>query len=290
MTAIDLTNIHLHYGTGRDKGDTVLNGADLLVADGEIVGLLGASGAGKSTLLRVIAGLQPPSAGTVIVAGRTTDDDDMAPTPPHLRDCTMVFQDAQLFPHRTVAANVAYGLEAAKVPRAQRRQRVAQVLEMVQIPELAARAVTALSGGQAQRVALARCLVLNPAVILFDEPLSALDRGLRQTLAVDIRELLKQTGTSAIYVTHDADEATTVADRIAVVEEGKIVELGPVDALDSSTMTESVASLLGGIGEVAATVTSVAEQSTTIELVDQHVVLPGRHGSIGDTVMVQLRR
>src|SRR5699024_3852021 len=192
--------------------------------------------------------------------------------------------------HRTVAANVAYGLEAAKVPRAQRRQRVTEVLDMVQISELADRAVTALSGGQAQRVALARCLVLNPAVILFDEPLSALDRGLRQTLAVDIRKLLKQTGTSAIYVAHDPDEATTVADRIAVVEEGKIVERGPVAARDSSTKTESVASLLGGIGEVAATVTSVAEQSTPIDRVDQHVVLPGRHGSIGDTVMVQLRR
>ena len=283
MKAIDLINIHLHYGTGRDTGDAVLSGANLQVDDGEIVGLLGASGAGKSTLLRVVAGLQQPLAGTVIVAGQTTDDDGMRPVPPHLRD-------AQLFPHRTVAANVAYGLEAARVPRAQRRQRVADVLEMVQISELANRAVTALSGGQAQRVALARCLALNPAVILFDEPLSALDRGLRQTLAVDIRNLLKQTGTSAIYVTHDADEAATVADRIAVVEEGKIVQLGPVGALDSSTLTESVTRLLGGIGEVSGTVTAVSEQSTTVELIDQHVVLPGRHGVVGDTVMVQLRR
>ena len=290
MKAIDLINIHLHYGTGRDTGDAVLSGANLQVDDGEIVGLLGASGAGKSTLLRVVAGLQQPLAGTVIVAGQTTDDDGMRPVPPHLRDCTMVFQDAQLFPHRTVAANVAYGLEAARVPRAQRRQRVADVLEMVQISELANRAVTALSGGQAQRVALARCLALNPAVILFDEPLSALDRGLRQTLAVDIRNLLKQTGTSAIYVTHDADEAATVADRIAVVENGKIVQLGPVGALDSSTLTESVTRLLGGIGEVSGTVTAVSEQSTTVELIDQHVVLPGRHGVVGDTVMVQLRR
>ena len=290
MNAIDLTNIHLHYGTGREIGEAVLSGADLRVADGEIVGLLGASGAGKSTLLRVIAGLQPPSSGTVVVAGKTTDDDGMRPVPPHLRDCTLVFQDAQLFPHRTVAANVAYGLEAAKVPRAQRRQRVTEVLDMVQISELADRAVTALSGGQAQRVALARCLVLNPAVILFDEPLSALDRGLRQTLAVDIRKLLKQTGTSAIYVTHDPGEATTLADRIAVVEDGKILELGLVGELDSSTLTTSVTRLLGDIGEVSGTVTAVAEQSTTIALVDQHVVLPGRHGSIGDTVMVQLRR
>lgn len=189
-----------------------------------------------------------------------------------------------------MAANVAYGLEAAKIPGAQRRRRVAEVLEMVQIPELADRAVTALSGGQAQRVALARCLVLNPAVILFDEPLSALDRGLRQTLAVEIRQLLKQTGTSAIYVTHDPGEATTIADRIAVVENGKIVELGPVGELDSSEQTDSVANLLGGIGKVSGTVTTVTSESTTLELVDQHVVLPGRLGSVGDTVMVQLRR
>lgn len=290
MNAINLTNIHLHYGTGRDTGESVLRGVDLHVANGETVGLLGASGAGKSTLLRVVAGLQQPSAGTVVVAGKTTDDDGRRPVPPHLRDCTLVFQDAQLFPHRTVAANVAYGLEAAKVPSVQRRRRVAEVLEMVQIPELADRAVTALSGGQAQRVALARCLVLNPAVILFDEPLSALDRGLRQTLAVEIRQLLKQTGTSAIYVTHDPGEATTVADRIAVVEDGKIVELGPVGELDSSALTESVASLLGGIGEVSGTVTAVNQESTTLKLVDQQVVLPGRHGSVGETVMVQLRR
>lgn len=290
MNAIDLTNIHLHYGIGRNAGDSVLNGAELHVADGEIVGLLGASGAGKSTLLRVVAGLQPPSAGTVVVAGKTTDDDGMRSVPPHLRDCTMVFQDAQLFPHRTVAGNVAYGLEAAKIPSAQRRRRVAEVLEMVQIPELAERPVTALSGGQAQRVALARCLVLNPAVILFDEPLSALDRGLRQTLAVDIRQLLQQTGTSAIYVTHDPGEATTVADRIAVVEAGKILELGLVGELDSSTLTDSVASLLGGIGEVSGTVTAVTAESTTVKLEDQQVMLPGRHGSIGDTVTVQLRQ
>lgn len=290
MTAIDLHNIHLRYGTRRDAGTPVLTGASLQVAEGEILGLLGASGSGKSTLLRVVAGLQPPSAGTVVVAGQTTDDDGMPGVPPHLRDCTLVFQDAQLFPHRTVAGNVSYGLEAAKIPAAQRRQRVAEALEMVQIPELANRAVTALSGGQAQRVALARCLVLNPAVILFDEPLSALDRGLRQTLAVEIRQLLKDTGTSAIYVTHDPAEATTVADRIGVVEDGKILELGPVGALDRSKLSDSVAALLGDIGEVTGVVTAVTPDSTTVELTDQQLVLPGRQGSIGDAITVQLRR
>ncbi|GAA4476175.1 ABC transporter ATP-binding protein [Enteractinococcus fodinae] len=286
MTAIELINIHLGY----PNGNQVFAGAELTVAKGEILGVLGASGAGKSTLLRLIAGLQHPHAGTVKIAGEIADDEGRYHMPPHRRDCTMVFQDAQLFPHRSVAGNVAYGLEAARVPAAQRRRRVAEVLEMVDIAELADRAITELSGGQAQRVALARCLVIRPSVILFDEPLSALDRGLRQRLAVDIRELLKRTGTSAIYVTHDPAEATTVADRIAVVEHGQIQDLGPVPELDVSKLSESVASLLGGLGEVSGVVTAVSDDSTTIEIVDRLVVLPGRQGVVGDTVTVNLSR
>lgn len=286
MNAIQLTDIHLHY----PNGNRVFNGADLELAGGEILGLLGASGAGKSTLLRIVAGLQYPTAGTVVITGKTTDAAGMRPVPPHLRDCTMVFQDAQLFPHRTVAGNVAYGLEAAKISRAERRRRVASVLDMVQISELADRSVTELSGGQAQRVALARCLVINPSVILFDEPLSALDRGLRQTLAVDIRQLLQRTGTSAIYVTHDPAEAMTLADRIAVVEDGKILDLGTVSELDTSTLSASVARLLGGLGEVSGVVTAVTEESTTVEVTDKELVLPGRQGSLGDTIIVKLGR
>src|SRR5690625_4273643 len=126
--------------------------------------------------------------------------------------------------------------------------------------------------------------------ILFDEPLSALDRGLRQQLAVDIRQLLKQTGTSAIYVTHDPSEATILADRLAVVEHGRVLDLGPVDTLDASTLSKSVASLLGGLGEVAGRITAVTEDATTLEVVDKHVVLPGRQGAVGDTITVKLSR
>lgn len=285
MNAIQLTDIHAHYPTKR-----VLSGVNLQLAKGEILGLLGASGSGKSTLLRVISGLQQPEAGTLVVAGETTDAPGMRPVAPDQRDCTMVFQDPQLFPHRTVAGNVAYGLEAAKVPRSERRRRVTEVLEMVQISELADRTVAQLSGGQAQRVALARCLVINPDVILFDEPLSALDRGLRQTLAVDIRTLLQQTDTSAIYVTHDPAEATTVADRLAVVEDGKLLDLGSVAELDTQQLSDSVARLLGGIGEVSGVVTAATADSTTVEITDEQLVLPGRHGVIGDTVTVKLSR
>lgn len=285
MTAIELTNVHLGYPNGHQ----VLTGAELTVADGQILGMLGVSGSGKSTLLRIIAGLQHPQKGTVKIAGEITDDGGHH-MPPHRRDCTMVFQDAQLFPHRSVAGNVAYGLEAARVPAADRRRRVAEALQMVDIAELADRAITELSGGQAQRVALARCLVIRPSVILFDEPLSALDRGLRQRLAVDIRDLLRRTGTSAIYVTHDPAEAATVADRIAVVEHGKVQDLGPVQDIDVSELSDSVASLMGGLGEVSGVVTLVDDESTTIELADKLVVLPGRQGALGDTVTVNLSR
>lgn len=285
MTAISISNLTLTY----PGGTQVFSGANITLDDGEILGVLGASGAGKSTLLRIIAGLQHPDAGTIEVAGVRTDDDGDH-VPPHRRNCTMVFQDAQLFPHRTVVGNVAYGLEATRVPRAQRRRRVAEALEMVDIAELANRPITALSGGQAQRVALARCLVIRPAVILFDEPLSALDRGLRQRLSVEIRDLLKRTGTSAIYVTHDPAEATTVADRLGVVERGQILDLGPVATLDVSKLSESVASLLGSLGEVTGVITAVSDDATTVEVVEKIVVLPGRQGSLGDTITVNLTR
>lgn len=289
--AMIITDLHVDYDDGSPayRGEPVLTGANLALAAGEILGLLGASGSGKSTLLRAIAGLQRPRSGRIELAGNITDDADHH-TPPHLRDVTMVFQDAQLFPHRTVAGNVAYGLEAAKVPKTERTSRVTEALEMVAIPELANRAITELSGGQAQRVALARCLVIRPAIILFDEPLSALDRGLRQRLAVDIRTLLQRTGTSAVYVTHDPSEATTVADRIAVVEHGRITDLGPVATLEVSKLSDSVASLLGGLGEIAGTITATADDATTVELADRNVVLPGRQGTVGDTITLNISR
>lgn len=289
--AITCTNLAVNYddGTSRYHGEPVLTDVNLNVEPGEILGILGASGAGKSTLLRAVAGLQHPKSGRIEIQGQITDD-GAHHTPPHLRNCTMVFQDAQLFPHRNVAKNVAYGLQAAGVPVAQQRKEVARVLELVEISELAHRPVTRLSGGQAQRVALARCLVIKPAVILFDEPLSALDRGLRQRLATDIRRLLKHTGTSAMYVTHDPTEATTVADRLAVVEAGKLHDLGAVSQLDVSSLPPSMASLLGGLGDITGVVTAVNDESTTVEVVDKILVVPGRQGVIGDIINLNIRR
>ena len=189
-------------------GSVPVRDVDLALAPGEIVALVGASGSGKSTVLRGIAGLEEVVAGTVEIDGA-----DVAALPTHRRGVGMVFQDGQLFPHRTVARNVAYGLEAAGWDRARRRARVGELLELVGLTELADRPVQSLSGGQAQRVALARSLAPAPRVLLLDEPLSALDADLRARLAVQIRELLKAAGVTAVVVTHDLAEADVIADR-----------------------------------------------------------------------------
>jgi thiamine transport system ATP-binding protein len=177
-----------------------------------VVGLLGPSGSGKSTLLRVIAGLLPPDAGSVC-----WDGEDLTSVLTHRRRFGMVFQDQQLFPHRDVAANVGFGLRMASAPKDVARARVAELLELVGLAGFEHRAVTALSGGEAQRVALARALAPEPRLLLLDEPLAALDRDLHDRLAVDLRDLLKRLHITAIHVTHDRDEAKTVADRVVTL-------------------------------------------------------------------------
>jgi len=196
-------------------GSTPVQGVDLDVAAGEIVALVGASGSGKSTVLRGIAGLEDVVAGTVEL-----DGGDVAAVPTHRRGVGMVFQDGQLFPHRSVGRNVAYGLESAGWDRARRRVRVAAMLDLVGLAELADRPVQRLSGGQAQRVALARSLAPNPRVLLLDEPLSALDADLRRRLAEDIRAVLRAAGTTGVVVTHDLGEAAVMADRTVRLRAG----------------------------------------------------------------------
>lgn len=203
--ALALEDVTVSY----PDGTAPVSGVELTLAPGEIVALLGASGSGKSTLLRGIAGLEHVSAGRILL-----DGEDVTAVPAHRRGVGMVFQDGQLFPHRSVARNVAYGPESAKVPRAERAARVGEMLELVDLAAFGDRPVQTLSGGQAQRVALARSLAPSPRVMLLDEPLSALDRDLRERLAAQIRQILKATGTTAVHVTHDREEASTLADRV----------------------------------------------------------------------------
>jgi thiamine transport system ATP-binding protein len=192
----------------------VLDGVDLTVATGEVVALLGPSGSGKTTLLRVIAGLLTPDAGRI-----RWDGEDVTDVPTHRRRFGLVFQDQQLFPHRDVAANVGFGLRMAGRPKAEVRERVGALLDLVGLPAFERRSVAALSGGEAQRVALARALAPEPRLLLLDEPLGALDRELHDRLAADLRDLLRAVGTTGLHVTHDHDEARTVADRVITMDQ-----------------------------------------------------------------------
>ena len=222
-------------------GDTVaLDGVDLVVEDGEVVSVLGPSGSGKSTLLRAVAGLEPPVLGRV-----AWDGDDLTRVPPHRRQLGLMFQDHTLFPHRDVLGNVAFGLRMRRVPAAHAAARAAELLALVGLAGYAHRHVTELSGGEQQRVALARALAPAPRLLMLDEPLGSLDRALRERLMVELRELFTRLGLTSLYVTHDHDEAFALADRVAVMHEGRIEQLGsPVDVWEHPA-NEFVARFLG---------------------------------------------
>jgi thiamine transport system ATP-binding protein len=223
MTAmLEVRDVTASYG-----GPAVLEHVSLCAADGEVVGLLGPSGSGKSTLLRVIAGLVVPQAGRVLVDGR-----DVTHVPTHRRGIGMVFQDEQLFPHRDVRANIAFGLRMQRLPKTRIEARVGEMLALVGLAGFGDRDVTALSGGEAKRVALARSLAPAPRAILLDEPLTGLDRDLHDHLAGELAGILRAAGTTAVLVTHDRDEARAVADRVVRLEQLRapalrVVELTP---------------------------------------------------------------
>ena len=240
-TGLSVRGLAVTYGDLR-----AVDGVDLEVAAGEVVALLGASGSGKSSLLRAVAGLEDVAAGEVAWDGRS-----MVRVPVHKRGFGLMFQDGQLFEHRDVGSNIAYGLTG--LPRAQRDERVREMLELVGLPGFERRRVTTLSGGQAQRVALARALAPAPRLLLLDEPLSALDRALREQLATDVRTILRQGGTTALYVTHDQDEAMTVADRVGVMEAGRLLRLDTPQRLWADPGSSKVARFLGFdvVGELA---------------------------------------
>jgi putative spermidine/putrescine transport system ATP-binding protein len=205
----------------RFGGTAVLSELSLVVGRSEFVSLLGPSGCGKTTLLRIVAGLLVPDTGSVSVAGR-----DLTRVPAHRRNIGVVFQNYALFPHLTVAENIAFGLQAHGVKRSEVGARVAEALALVRMEQHAARGVTSLSGGQQQRIAVARAIAVKPALLLLDEPFSALDRKLRETMQIELRRLLRDLGITSIFVTHDQDEALVMSDRIAVMNEGRIEHLG----------------------------------------------------------------
>ncbi|MFN6977681.1 MAG: ABC transporter ATP-binding protein, partial [Gemmobacter sp.] len=201
---------------------TAVDGVSLDVAGNEFFALLGASGSGKTTLLRMLAGFEAPSSGAILLAGR-----DITALPPNRRPVNLMFQSYALFPHMTVRANIAYGLEMERLPRAEIAARVGAMLEVVQLTAQADRRPDQLSGGQRQRVALARALVKRPQVLLLDEPLGALDARLRAAMQLELKRLQAEVGITFVIVTHDQDEALVMADRIAILRDGRLVQCAP---------------------------------------------------------------
>src|SRR5881275_212396 len=228
-------------GVRKSYGQVVaVAGVDLTVEEGEFFTLLGPSGSGKTTLLRLIAGFERPDAGRIELAGR-----DVTSTPPYLRDTNTVFQDYALFPHMSVAENIGYGLRVKGTAKDERENRVQRALEMVRLEGLGRRRPNQLSGGQRQRVALARAVVNEPEVLLLDEPLGALDLKLRQEMQIELKQIQKEVGITFIYVTHDQEEALTMSDRVAVMSNGQIEQIGvPVDVYERPA-TEFVAGFIG---------------------------------------------
>lgn len=235
-SSIEMRGLHKRFGR-----DTVaLDGVNLTINAGEFFTLLGPSGCGKTTLLRILAGLEEPDDGSLVIGGK-----DITQTPPHKRSVNTVFQSYALFPHLSVRDNLAFGLKMRGVPSAQREQKVAEIAQFIKLGQLVERRVDQLSGGQRQRIALARALICEPAVLLLDEPLSALDAGLRSQLQVELKRVQKRLGMTFVFVTHDQDEAMVMSDRIAVLDEGNIQQVGTPAEVYERPATAFVARFMG---------------------------------------------
>lgn len=251
-------NISKSYGDFK-----VIDGLNLDIERGEFVSLLGPSGSGKTTLLMMLAGFENPSSGTIHVDGKSINS-----VPSYKRNMGVVFQNYALFPHMTVAENIAFPLQMRGVGKAQAAEKVARVLDMVQLSAMSERKPSQLSGGQQQRVALARALVFEPHVVLMDEPLGALDKQLREQMQLDIRALHNRLGLTIVFVTHDQSEALTMSDRIAVFNKGKIEQIGSPRAIYDEPQTRFVAEFIGETNLAEGTVESVEGSRILIRLKD----------------------
>jgi len=278
--------VSLHNITKRFGTTPVVNAVTLDVADGELFFLLGPSGCGKTTLLRTIAGFYMPDTGELKFGDR-----DVTTLPPNKRNTGMVFQNYALWPHMTVAGNVEYGLDVRKIPSAEKTQRVTAALAAVRMTEFADRPATLLSGGQQQRVALARALVVNPDVLLLDEPLSNLDAKLRLEMREEIRRLHKETGLTTIYVTHDQAEALSLADRVAVMNLGRIEQVGTSRELYRSPSNEFVRDFLGAANFVEGRVTQIQDGRVSVSTPHGEIIcaLADNAFTVGQTVTCVVR-
>jgi spermidine/putrescine ABC transporter ATP-binding subunit len=262
--AISLEGVSKRFG----RVDAVRE-CTLSVPRGAFVSLLGPSGCGKTTLLRMIGGFEQQDSGTIRVHGEQVDF-----LPPNKRDVNTVFQGYALFPHKTVFENIAFPLEIARVPKAERRERVREMLSLVRLEAMEDRRASQLSGGQGQRVALARALVGRPAVLLLDEPLAALDLSLRKAMQLELRRIHEELGTTFLYVTHDQTEALTMSDRIVLMDGGEIVQHGPPDDVYDRPQTVFASSFLGEANLLSGQITHTDETKCVVAVGDFTVVAP----------------
>jgi spermidine/putrescine transport system ATP-binding protein len=286
MTRVHLLDVTKHYGS-----TLAVDSVSADIADGEFVTLLGPSGCGKTTTLRMVAGLVDPTSGQIRFDGQVVNN-----VPPHKRNIGLAFQSHALFPHLSVARNIAFGLEVKGTPKQAIQQRVREMLDLIELSQHADRMPAQLSGGQQQRVALARMLATDPRVLLFDEPLSALDRNLRDTLKYSILDLQRRTGKTAIYVTHDQSEAFAISDRIFVMNEGRIEQAGTQLDIYLRPRTEFVAGFVGDNnaipGEVIGLVAGATGEPGLVDVRAGGMLLRGLDPGnvrIGDNVLAFVR-
>jgi putative spermidine/putrescine transport system ATP-binding protein len=275
MSFLELKGLKKSFGP-----QTVVHGMDLVIEKGEFVSFLGPSGCGKTTVLRMIAGFEPPSAGSISIDGK-----DVTKLPPNGRKIGMVFQAYALFPNMTVADNVAFGLKVAGRPKAEIAARVEEMLALIKLGHLGARYPYQLSGGQQQRVALARALAVKPQVLLLDEPLSALDAKIRVSLREDIRNLQRQLGITAIFVTHDQEEALSISDRIVVMNEGRAEHVGTPFEIYNRPKTRFVASFIGTLSVLEGVVSGAGKMSVE----GQEIIVPANSNPHGTPLTLALR-
>lgn len=278
-------SVELRNVTKRFEKVTAVGGVSLKVGKAEFFSLLGPSGCGKTTTLRLIGGLETPDEGEVLINGKIVNQ-----VPPYKRDCSIVFQNLALFPHMTVEGNITFGLQQRKIPQKEIKRRVTEMLDLVQLSGLGKRRPSQLSGGQQQRVALARSIVLQPEVLLLDEPLASLDRKLRDEMRVELRNIQKEVGITFIYVTHDQEEALSMSDRIAVMKDGEIVQLGSPAEIHDHPKTRFVADFMGASNIFSGRVIARGGGNVRMETEGGLVILTCRgEESSGEEISVSVR-
>lgn len=284
VPALQLRNVGRTFAGGRI---VAVDDLSLEVFPGEILSILGPSGCGKTTTMRMIAGLDEPTTGDIRVFG-----DSVKGSPPHLRNVGLVFQTLAIFPHMSVEKNVAFGLRMKKIPAPDIAVKVRDILDLVHLPygEFGRRMPNQLSGGQLQRVALARTLVTEPALVLFDEPMAALDRRLRDYMAIELRRIQKDMNIAAVYVTHDQETASAMSDRIAVIQSGKLVQIGTPEEVYNKPVNRFVAEFLGDINVLnPAKLTKAANGSAIAHVADSKIMVEDDGASLIDNRIVVVR-